>query len=104
MNATLEQARKQHATVVAASGDNGAISDQGPPVQVSMPASDPLVLAVGGTTLDANLETGAYLNEMAWTDGNGGTDAFGGGCSSLFPGRPTRTGWPGSAPHAASPT
>jgi hypothetical protein len=39
----------RHVTVVASSGDTGAISDQGPPEQVSLPASDPLVLAVGGT-------------------------------------------------------
>ena len=85
MNAALEQARDQHVTVVASSGDTGAISDDGPPRQVSLPASDPLVLAVGGTILDATSPTGTYLGEMAW---NGGTDASGGGYSSLFP-RPT---------------
>jgi subtilase family serine protease len=82
MHAALEQARDQHVTVVAASGDTGAISDNGPPVQVSLPASDPLVLAVGGTILDATRPAGTYLGEMAW---NGGTDASGGGYSSLFP-------------------
>jgi hypothetical protein len=59
-----------------------AISDNGPPVQVSMPASDPLVLAVGGTALDAAWASGAYHGEMAW---NEGTEASGGGYSSLFP-------------------
>ena len=82
MRAALEQARDQHVTVVASSGDTGAISDQGPPKQVSLPASDPLVLAVGGTILDATLATGAYHGEMAW---NEGTEASGGGYSSLFP-------------------
>src|ERR1700677_3064251 len=82
MNAALEQARDHHITVVASSGDTGAIADDGPPVQVSMPASDPLVLGVGGTTLDAAGATGAYQGEMAW---NGGDDASGGGYSSLFP-------------------
>jgi len=53
LNAALEQAREQHVTVVAASGDTGALSDLGPPRQVSLPASDPLVLAAGGTALDA---------------------------------------------------
>jgi len=81
MNAALEQARNYHVTVVAASGDIGAIADDGPPVQVSLPASDPLVLAVGGTILDAASPGGTYLGEMAW---NGGTDASGGGYSSLF--------------------
>jgi subtilase family serine protease len=81
LHTALEQAREQHVTVVAASGDTGAISDDGPPVQVSMPASDPLVLGVGGTDLDAS-PAGTYQGEMAW---NGGDDASGGGYSSLFP-------------------
>jgi subtilase family serine protease len=81
LNAALEQAREQHVTVVASSGDTGAISDDGPPRQVSLPASDPLVLAVGGTILDAASPAGTYLGEMAW---NEGTDASGGGYSSLF--------------------
>jgi subtilase family serine protease len=43
MNAALEQARQQHVTVVASAGDFGAISSHdGPPVEVNMPASDPL--------------------------------------------------------------
>jgi subtilase family serine protease len=82
MNTALEQTRKQHVTVVASSGDTGAISDNGPPRQVSLPASDPLVLAAGGTTLDATWATGTYHGEMAW---NEGTEASGGGYSSLFP-------------------
>jgi subtilase family serine protease len=82
LNAALEQAREQHVTVVASSGDTGALSDQGPPRQVSLPASDPLVLAAGGTTLDATWSTGTYHGEMAW---NADTEASGGGYSSLFP-------------------
>ncbi len=81
MHAALEQAREKHVTVVASSGDTGAISDQGPPRQISLPASDPLVLAAGGATLDATWATGAYHGEMAW---NEGTEASGGGYSSLF--------------------
>jgi subtilase family serine protease len=83
MHTALQQARDNHVTVIAASGDTGAISDDGPPRQVSMPASDPLVLAAGGTILDAASPAGTYLGEMAW---NGGDDASGGGYSSLFPG------------------
>jgi subtilase family serine protease len=48
---------------------------------VSLPASDPLVLGVGGTALDASFATGAYQGEMAW---NSDTSASGGGYSSLF--------------------
>ena len=82
MNTALKQASDHHVTVVASSGDLGAISDDGPPVQVSLPASDPLVLAVGGTILDATNPGGTYLGEMAW---NHGTDASSGGYSTLFP-------------------
>jgi subtilase family serine protease len=49
IHAVLRQAAGRHVTVVASSGDTGVISDNGPPVQVSLPASDPLVLSVGGT-------------------------------------------------------
>ena len=82
VHGALQQARGHHVTFVASSGDTGAISDEGPPRQVSLPASDPLVLAVGGTILGATQPTGTYLGEMAW---NGGTDASGGGYSELFP-------------------
>jgi subtilase family serine protease len=89
MNAALEQARDQHVTVLGSSGDDGAISShEGPPVQVNMPASDPLVLGVGGTILDASPD-GAYLGEMAWNDN---TEASGGGYSSLFPRPPCQDG------------
>jgi subtilase family serine protease len=81
MNAALEQAREQHVTVVDGSGDTGALSRYGPPVEVGMPTSDPLVLGVGGTSLDAS-PGGTYQGEMAW---NADTEASGGGYSSLFP-------------------
>jgi Subtilase family len=82
IHTALEQARSHHVTVAASSGDGGAVSDQGLPKQVSLPASDPLVLAVGGTTLGASYQTGAYQGEMAW---NSYTDGTGGGYSHLFP-------------------
>jgi subtilase family serine protease len=85
MHAALRQAAGRHVTVVASSGDTGVISDNGPPVQVSLPASDPLVLGVGGTALNASFATGAYQGEMAW---NADTDASAGGYSVLF-GRPS---------------
>jgi subtilase family serine protease len=81
MHAALKQARDRHVTVATSSGDNGAISSNGgPPVQVNLPASDPLVLGAGGTILDAT-PAGRYLGEMAWNDNTG---ASGGGYSSLF--------------------
>jgi subtilase family serine protease len=82
LHAALQQAAYRHVTVVASSGDTGVISDNGPPVQVSLPAADPLVLGAGGTALNASMFTGAYQGEMAW---NADTEASGGGYSSLFP-------------------
>jgi len=81
VNAALQQAAGRHVRVVASSGDTGTISDKGPPRQVSLPASDPLVLGVGGTALSASFQTGAYQGEMAW---NQDTDVSAGGYSSLF--------------------
>jgi subtilase family serine protease len=82
IHAALQQAAGRHVTVVASSGDIGVISDNGPPKQVSLPASDPLVLGAGGTALDASYQTGAYHGEMAW---NADTSASAGGYSFLFP-------------------
>ena len=91
LNAILREAAAQHVTVTASSGDNGAVSESygGNPIkEVSLPASDPLALAVGGTTLTANPTTGGYLSETTW---NGATGSFsvtpgasGGGFSHLF--------------------
>jgi subtilase family serine protease len=84
MHSILLGATAHHVTVIASSGDNGALSDDdfGKPVkEVSLPASDPLVLAVGGTTLTANPSTGTYIRETAW---NQGSEASGGGFSHLY--------------------
>jgi subtilase family serine protease len=78
LHAALQGAAAHHVTVVAASGDIGAVGEpcrlvEGltgghfPPVkEVNLPASDPLVLAAGGTTLSASHTTGAYISESAW--------------------------------------
>jgi subtilase family serine protease len=97
MNAALQTAASRHVTVVAASGDNGAVGEpcSVPPAssftpvrEVSLPAADPLVLAAGGTSLAASHTTGAYLGETAWGDEATGTSdltrASGGGFSHLF--------------------
>jgi subtilase family serine protease len=93
--------------VVGSSGDFGAAGKRCPgagaaftPVkEVSLFASDPLVLAVGGTSLDANRATGAYISETAWNTPPGppGThsDASGGGFSHLFPRPAYQDGVPG---------
>src|ERR1700722_4108744 len=68
LNAALEDDAAHHVTVVAATGDAGAAGEpcalitalggagpaQTPMKEVSLVASDPLVLGAGGTTLDAS--------------------------------------------------
>jgi subtilase family serine protease len=94
LNSALQADQEHHVTVVASSGDFGAASTAcaGPGVptsvkEVGLPASDPLVLAAGGTTLDANPATGAYRSETAWhtPPGTASPQTSGGGFSHLFP-------------------
>jgi subtilase family serine protease len=96
----LQVAAAHHVTVVAASGDIGVVGEpcqllKGliggafPPVrEANLPASDPLVLAAGGTTLTADHTTGAYISESAWGLPFGGPgshfQASGGGLSRVF--------------------
>lgn len=103
LNAALQADRDHHVTVVAATGDSGAAGEPcslisalagrisssfTPRKEVILIASSPLVLSVGGTTLHANDQTGAWSEETTWglPDGTPGTgfQASGGGFSHLF--------------------
>jgi subtilase family serine protease len=78
LHAALQTAAAHHVTVIAASGDIGAVGEpchviEGliggifpHPTEVNLPAADPLVLAAGGTTLTTTPSSGAYLSETAW--------------------------------------
>lgn len=91
-----EAARKANISVFAAAGDNGATNG----LEVAnalFPASDPLVTAVGGTTLFAD-DAGTYQDETVWNDSDptlcpygctlGNTQATGGAPSKIFEGPP----------------
>jgi subtilase family serine protease len=52
----------------ASSGDNGA--------GVIWPSSSPNVVSVGGTTLNINQITGAFISETAWSGSGGGVSAY----------------------------
>ena len=108
MNSVLLGAAAHHVTVVASSGDTGGFSDarsfgstlpsESTVKEVSLPASDPLVLAVGGTTLTANPATGAYIRETVWntsTDFAQPGSASGGGFSHLYARPSYQDGVPG---------
>jgi subtilase family serine protease len=106
LNAALEDDAAHHVTVVAATGDAGAAGEPcalitalggpgpsyTPTKEVSLVASDPLVLSAGGTTLDASHTTGTWIGESAWSLPYGDPDSLvqgsGGGFSHLF-GRPS---------------
>jgi subtilase family serine protease len=71
LNSALRAAEDHHVTVVSDSGDLGAAiatcSGTGRPIkEVGLYAADPLVLAAGGTSLDADPTTGTYISETAW--------------------------------------
>ena len=99
MNSALKYAAARHVTVVAASGDEGVIGNGSstPVKQVILPTSDPLVLAVGGTSLTANAVTGAYISETAWNTPGlpPQPGASGGGFSRLFARPAYQDGVPG---------
>jgi subtilase family serine protease len=108
MHSILLGAAAHHVTVDGSSGDAGASSDPRwgmPDKEASLPASDPLVLAVGGTTLTANPSTGAYIGETAW----GGTltqvasGASGGGFSHRYARPAYQDGVPGISPTRGVP-
>jgi subtilase family serine protease len=102
MHSILLGAAAHHVTVIAGSGDNGGFSDADfgdtAVKEVSLPASDPLVLAAGGTTLNGNLSAGFYMSETAW-NGQAGfvltSGASGGGFSHLYARPAYQDGVPG---------
>jgi subtilase family serine protease len=95
VNSALQAAQRDRVTVVVSTGDSGAATTACPgagtgsaPVKgADFPASDPLALAAGGTSLQASRTTGAYLGETAWNipPAAGGPRASGGGFSQQFP-------------------
>jgi subtilase family serine protease len=102
MTSILAGAAARHVTVAATSGDNGAFSDAwfgGTAVkEVSLPASDPLVMSVGGTALTVNPVTGAYVSETAWNGQVGFSltnGVSGGGFSHLYARPAYQDGVPG---------
>jgi subtilase family serine protease len=69
-NSALQSAENRHLTVVSDSGDLGVVTatcSGGKGIKgVGLYAAAPLVLTAGGTSLDANRTTGAYVSESAW--------------------------------------
>ncbi len=71
-------------TVLVSSGDSGAFIGDPSQAQTSYPATEPWVVACGGTTV-GNIN-GTSFDEYVWNDtGAGGPGATGGGISARFP-------------------
>lgn len=82
------QLAAQGITVFASAGDNGAYGDEGYGLNVSDPASQPYVTAVGGTTLLTQPNAKGqpeYVAEEVWNDLWLQLGATGGGVSSYWP-------------------
>jgi subtilase family serine protease len=99
--AVFAKAKAKGITVLASAGDSGVLTlacsgggifeGKG----VSVPSSDPLVTAVGGTSLDATVGKGKYVSETTWNEWNAGGGATGGGFSSIFAAPSYQQGVPG---------
>jgi kumamolisin len=84
LNALFQDAAQLGITVLVSSGDSGAFDGSKTEAQASYPATDPWVIACGGTTI-GNV-SGTTFEEYAWNDrGAGGPGATGGGVSARFP-------------------
>ncbi len=87
LRGAYELADRDHVSVLAATGDEGATSfkynmvDLYPTRAVSWPATDPLVTAVGGTQLDLRANGTHRKADVAWNGSGGG--------QSLVFGRPS---------------
>ena len=85
----FSNARAKHITLLASSGDSGAAVLICPSFNegkgVNLPAADPLVTSVGGTSLDATVGSGKYIAETTWNEDANGAGATGGGISTTFP-------------------
>jgi hypothetical protein len=87
----FQRAAREHVTVLASAGDQGATNPNDftksdsywNRPNIAWPASDPYVLAVGGTSLTIANNAGAYNSEAVWNDA--GFAATGGGLSLVFP-------------------
>ena len=83
-NQIFQQFAAQGQTLYASSGDNGAY-DNGSTLSVDDPASQPYVVATGGTALSTQSRGGAWKSESTWNNGSIASGAAGGGRSVIWP-------------------
>jgi kumamolisin len=84
IDALFEDAAHLGITVLVSTGDSGAKIESNTKAQASFPATDPWVLACGGTTIGE--VNGTSFDEYVWNDTFGqNSGATGGGVSPHFP-------------------
>jgi kumamolisin len=84
MDQLFQDAANLSITVLVSSGDSGAFIESKTQAQTSYPATEPWVIACGGTTVGD--VKGKNFEEYVWNDtGAGGPGASGGGISAKFP-------------------
>ena len=111
-NSVLQAAQRDRVTVIVSAADSGAATDPcpgaataaAPAKGVNWPASDPLALAVGGTSLQASPTTGAYIGETAWNTGDRALKPPAAASADCSPSPPTRMASPVSGPPGVCPT
>lgn len=81
-NQIFKQMAAQGQALFAASGDSGAYDD-GTTLGVDDPASQPMVVGVGGTNLTVNADK-SYAKETTWSHGSGPGQGGGGGISTVW--------------------
>ena len=105
----FQQARDRGMTVVASAGDQGDIGRNCASATtrgVNYPATDPLVMSVGGTRLAAVGSVGTWQGETTWNESTpqlGANRATGGGYSSRFARPDYQPDAPGRPPGRAIP-
>jgi kumamolisin len=92
MDQLFQDAAHLDITVLVSSGDTGAMVANKTQAQTSFPATDPWVIACGGTTIGGI--NGGTFGEVVWNDTFGrSAGATGGGVSALFPPPSYQTGF-----------
>lgn len=105
LNTIFKEAANLGITIIIAAGDDGSIDGiQDGCVHVDFPAASPYVLAIGGTTLDADHQ--ARIGEVVWNNGiradGPGHGATGGGISEYFALPEWQANSPAQVPSSAS--
>lgn len=84
----FQEAASKGISIIAAAGDLGSAQftcdGSSLTTAVSYPASDPLVTALGGSSLTADAVTGQYIGETAWNESAALNAAGGGGYSVAY--------------------